>query len=147
MGEFFKGWRRKAGLVTLAMALLLTVAWMRSRFTYDAIAFDIGSQQQLIISIEDSITWWSFPDEIDDGNWVSISPSEWTEAADDFAEVQAKLGFREWIVPVWCMVLPLTLLSAWLILGKTRHSPKSRPILLDSADETNPVPSGAEVQK
>ena len=30
MGEFFKGWRRKAGLVMLAMACLLSLAWLRS---------------------------------------------------------------------------------------------------------------------
>ena len=30
MGEFFKGWRRKAGLVTLVVAMLLTVGMLRS---------------------------------------------------------------------------------------------------------------------
>jgi hypothetical protein len=30
VGDFFKGWRRKTGLVTLAMACVLTVAWMRN---------------------------------------------------------------------------------------------------------------------
>ena len=35
MGEFFKGWRRKAGLVTLAMACLLMVGWLRSSVVLD----------------------------------------------------------------------------------------------------------------
>ena len=30
MGEFFKGWRRKAGLVMLAVACGLSLAWLRS---------------------------------------------------------------------------------------------------------------------
>lgn len=35
MGEFFKGWRRKAGLVTLVMACVLMVGWMRSYASRD----------------------------------------------------------------------------------------------------------------
>lgn len=30
MGEFFKGWRRKVGLVTLAMACVIACLWVRS---------------------------------------------------------------------------------------------------------------------
>lgn len=30
MKEFFQGWRRKSGVVTLLMAIVLTVAWVRS---------------------------------------------------------------------------------------------------------------------
>jgi hypothetical protein len=37
MGDFFHGWRRKAGVVSLVMALALMVAWGRSYFDEDHI--------------------------------------------------------------------------------------------------------------
>jgi len=35
MGEFFKGWRRKTGVVTLVMACVFMSAWVRSQTTID----------------------------------------------------------------------------------------------------------------
>jgi hypothetical protein len=35
MREFFRGWRRKAGLVTLVMACAVMAMWARSRFIND----------------------------------------------------------------------------------------------------------------
>ncbi|MEI8383783.1 MAG: hypothetical protein WCJ09_26955 [Planctomycetota bacterium] len=35
MREFFRGWRRKAGCVTLLMAIAVTGAWIRSRVIHD----------------------------------------------------------------------------------------------------------------
>ena len=37
MGDFFKLWRRKIGLLTLVMACAFMVAWIRSTITYDSI--------------------------------------------------------------------------------------------------------------
>jgi hypothetical protein len=34
MREFFQGWRRKVGVITLLSACVLTVGWMRSETTY-----------------------------------------------------------------------------------------------------------------
>ena len=36
-GEFFKGWRRKGGLVMLVLAMFVTFGWMRSNIIQDAI--------------------------------------------------------------------------------------------------------------
>ena len=36
MWEFFKGWRRKVGVVTLVMALVFMVVWIRSGVTHDS---------------------------------------------------------------------------------------------------------------
>ena len=92
MGEFFRGWRRKAGLVTLAMACLLATGWMRS--------------------------------------YVAPSPpfSSWFESRDGvlflwndiLIEGVAWSGPRGALVFIsyWSLVLPLTLLSVWLILSK-----------------------------
>src|SRR5882757_6755381 len=37
MGEFFRGWRRKIGVVTLVMASVLTVGWTRSLTLHDCV--------------------------------------------------------------------------------------------------------------
>ena len=39
MREFFKGWRRKAGCIALAMAVFFTVSCVRSYFSHDGVAF------------------------------------------------------------------------------------------------------------
>ena len=103
VGEFFKGWRRKAGLVTLAMACVLAVAWMRSYV------------------IEDRIVLSTTP---------GASGQHAPGAANMIASRQGKLwlyhwmaaGLEEFAVPYWSLVLPLTLLSAWLILAKPRKA-------------------------
>src|SRR5882757_1087048 len=38
MREFFHGWRRKAGCVTLVMACMLMIGWMRSRVVHEGLA-------------------------------------------------------------------------------------------------------------
>ena len=37
MGEFFQGWRRKIGCVTLVMAFVLVLGWIRSFYVEDFI--------------------------------------------------------------------------------------------------------------
>jgi len=43
MGESFKGWRRKIGVVTLVMACAFAAAWNRSRNTFERVRFDMES--------------------------------------------------------------------------------------------------------
>ena len=55
MGFVFRGWRRKLGLVTLVMASLFMVGWVRSltttdcfRFFYDNIPFRLISHHGIV---------------------------------------------------------------------------------------------------
>ena len=96
MGDFFKGWRRKAGVVTLAMAMLLTDAWIRSISTRDSVGFRLFGKWNVAASEEQSLQWG--------------------------AEVPSTILWNVWTVPYWSIVLPLTLLSAWLILAKPRNA-------------------------
>ena len=41
---------------------------------------------------------------------------------ESYAHGQPKSRFEEWVIPYWLLVLPLTLLSAWLILAKPRKA-------------------------
>ena len=42
MGEFFHGWRRKTGIVSLAMACLLMIGWVRSHVKDDIFVVNLG---------------------------------------------------------------------------------------------------------
>src|SRR4051812_38916511 len=43
MSGFFKPWRRKIGVATLAMACLFMVGWVRSQFQCDDLEIPIGA--------------------------------------------------------------------------------------------------------
>ena len=140
MGEFFHGWRRKAGLVTLMMACLLTVGWMRSRLTSDSVIIPSRDGCVGLNSAIGGLRW---------GRWIGNSPFEITWSSAQVAiqenypwgdmDVEWKrewagfyfgaasltnppLHVEEWIIPYWSLVLPLTLISVWLILGKPRKA-------------------------
>jgi hypothetical protein len=50
MGDFFKPWRRRIGVVTLVMACAFMGWWVRSQFYYDAVASDTRLNQLFVIS-------------------------------------------------------------------------------------------------
>ena len=60
MREFFKGWKRKLGCVTLVTACLLMGMWIRSQRIHDAYSFGFNHHQQAIISFDGRLTWWSY---------------------------------------------------------------------------------------
>ena len=134
MGEFFKGWRRKAGLVTLAMACLLAVAWMRSYVVRDVVTFTRSDRLHMIVSSHSHASWWAMANVYSQMEWnrYSIPPTErgrnshlahFRLMESTIASVMLQSRPPQgaiWTVPYWSLVLPLTLLSAWLILGKTR---------------------------
>ena len=113
MGEFFKGWRRKVGCSLLLLLLPLMTLWIRSNTFYDMIMFK-GIQ---VFSNCGCMAWdwqgWDTPD-ADVTAWVSGDASpfdeDWYFATD---------GVR---FPYWIIVTPLTLLSAYLILGKPQRA-------------------------
>ena len=45
MREFFQGWRRKVGVVTLVMACVLTAGWVRSFLIRDILSINVFPQQ------------------------------------------------------------------------------------------------------
>jgi len=111
MGDFFRPWRRKAGCVLLVMALPLMALWVRSDILFDQI-FVRGN---LLLSNSGCIVWnwqgWGGPDS-HITHWYSDTASpfseDWYIGAD---------GVR---LPYWSIIIPLTLLSAVLILWPQR---------------------------
>ena len=141
MGDFFKDRRRKTGLVTLAVACVLTVGWMRSYVIQDALLIPAQDGFSGIESHGGSLTWfrWSASQPELSFEWISqdaeFESDPWDQV--DIAWRFELAGFRFgaatakdspasrlvlWILPYWSLVLPLTLLSAWLILIKPRKA-------------------------
>ena len=48
MGDFFQGWRRKVGLLTLLMACVFMAGWVRSLFMRDDFGFWHGSENTVL---------------------------------------------------------------------------------------------------
>lgn len=99
MSSFFHGWRRKAGCVTLVMALIVMTAWIRS------------------LVVTDSVLIWT---DTDTAYAVSTTPHQLHLTR--MFMVGTKLGIIdddiEWTVSCWWFAIPLTLLSACLLLWK-----------------------------
>src|SRR5262245_3802284 len=60
MREFFKGWRRKVGCVTLVMALASLGLWTRSFQSDDAITISIVSRTHMVRSWTGLVSWYSW---------------------------------------------------------------------------------------
>lgn len=120
-GEFFRGWRRKAGCIALVMALLFTGSWVRSLtcmerayLTHRDGTYGIGHHCGFIwcsYNYEDDadfrIHWWS--SDFDPGTGANHVMPIWYAGDGDRC-------IRHWVFAV-----PLTLLSAYLLLWKPRQ--------------------------
>ena len=150
MGEFFKPWRRKVGTVTLLLALVSVVGWVRSFYFTDLITFPTANALNRLISDKHGVVWtiesqtaeehaeveweslfgipvpnifFSFPQSLD------LHGKVWKRncAFLGFGFLEGQIFGREStmtvrIVPYWSVVFPLTLLSAYLLLSKPRKS-------------------------
>lgn len=146
MLSFFRGWRRKLGVVTLLMACAFAGGWVRSTRFYDDVSFQRGSRTTDLISCRDGVIWLRTCEvraRIAAGRWRWVSePDEGTELPFDVSTDLADVGWHsQWysfhvaetqvdpqsgyqfsvcVVPYWSIVMPLTLLAAGLLLSKPR---------------------------
>lgn len=133
MLEFFRGWRRKTGLALLAMTLLWAGIWICSLVNHDDVIIATTNQHHHLMSERGIITWMRLVD------WRSQRPYFHShrrpifEFADTnrylrrwrFLEFECAIGFLQngskfvrYAIPYWSIVLPMTLLSALLLLRK-----------------------------
>ncbi|MDB5344379.1 MAG: hypothetical protein JWP89_2756 [Schlesneria sp.] len=129
MNTFFQGWRRKIGGIALLMACATMGGWSRSCQCDDVLSCRIGRDQHMFESSRESVHWWA----CDSGPhlrtlaWASLhdefrfdrigfarksGTSGWT----GFKNVVAGYRTRRWTVPYRAIVIPLTLLSVYLLL-------------------------------
>lgn len=141
MREFFRGWRRKVGVVALLLTCVFAAGWVRSHAVSDRIDFHIRNHYQTVISLDAQLYWWRrrresksgyqfgrplqtsrFLTETDrqqnDGRWEQHPAT----SRDDNGLRRIPKGnlFTEIVIPYWSIVVPLTFLSAYLLLSKSR---------------------------
>ena len=143
MRGFFRGWRRKLGLLTLMMGLLAMAAWMRSDTIFEEASFPITDKAEIFVESGDGV--FSFgrslvndPDFVAGRpNWIRYSPPQHIRQGWEHFRWYCRfsdVGFGIHsgltpkidelllvVMPYWTIVLPLTLLSAFLLLSKPRQ--------------------------
>ena len=131
MREFFHGWRRKAGCVTLVIAISLTCLLIRGFSIADRVWFGLGENQHMVCSVDGRIWWFSWRN----GREYHFSQFASTSVADEISRQRFWMGFHGVfrnaaysILPLWYLVLPLTLLSTFLILWRPRKTP-AKPVV------------------
>jgi len=130
MSDFFHGWRRKAGCVLLVMTSFLTLAWIRSHVFFDVFVFERNHRHQLVFNMDGSAYWRSVKQNFDTGfplhKWISANPTV------PNAKILQSVGPTDavWTVPYRLFAIPLTLLSAYLILwpGKRPERQTKAPV-------------------
>ena len=153
MKELFRGWKRRLGVGTLALACLFAMAWIRSYLLADVIEYTSGKySQEEFQSVDGNLEWWT--DQFFDESSVpfDVDPSfRWNDSTtiinyygNHFRLHEIKMEWTLWwpgggignapasvvgndsrrlrFVSYWSIVLPLTLLSGWLLLSKPRPS-------------------------
>ena len=145
MGDYFKPWRRKIGIVTLVMALVFMAGWVRSLTICDLFSCPLGKFIQVYLASENQTLLWSYQKCIVPPFPTYGAHPLQTVKTDKYYVLYAvnwkwrwfRFGFGERIcneaslvipphshpvvaVPYFSIVLLLTLLSAFLILWKPR---------------------------
>ena len=104
---------------------------MRSYFTYDAILLPTNIRQYEFLSVNGSIDWVAHDIPLASSpspQWVSYTLLTWDYVTEVNRRSIIAAGKHEfWIIPHWSIVLPLTLLSAYLLLWKPRPKTKGEP--------------------
>ena len=148
MREFFHGWRRKAGLVTLVMALVFVAGWVRSLSVADEVATRINRTTLIASSLHGRVGLGhhvgDFPrskmprwnsSQVDTNGFERDFVIQWKSCGVMIIEPRGLRSSPTYIltVPYCYIVIPLTLLSAYLLLGKPRQSTPKKP------SDTTPV--------
>jgi hypothetical protein len=152
MGSYFKPWRRKIGVLTLFLACVSTFGWVRSLTIRDELWRYNGQQHYGLISEWHSLKWiglkfGSVPNVTPSVDWESAVISTRKTPSDFFGNKSScwrwrycGFGYGEsesgaennsilklLFFPYWSIVVPLTLLSAWLLLSKVRQKQNAPP--------------------
>ncbi|MDB5345260.1 MAG: hypothetical protein JWP89_3637 [Schlesneria sp.] len=124
MRTFFHGWRRKTGVVTLVVSCALMGLWMRSQLVGDTWCWSVGHETEVVISEDGMLSWWRLATQRPvarfwNPGFVSQSPDGTRYAT--IGDWGVELGLSDSLtVPYWPFVIPLTLLSGYLMLWKPR---------------------------
>ena len=144
MGEYFKPWRRKFGVLTLLVACVFAAGWVRSLQIADILQVRLDTNVQSFGGyVVLATSWPTFQTENPVRRypiWITVAVRDcWLTVTNDNLGPWAfdAFGFRMrtqlhqigaavryYMVPYWSIVLPLTVLSAYLLLSKPRNTVK-----------------------
>lgn len=143
MGSYLRPLRRKLGVVTLLLACVFTAAWVRNRSVRDSVNIPTGNSSALqFISGDQCVSlvamWSSVPDKKmasfriyrhDEDDGIGVHAGEFMLASDPspfwprwfrFGVGTRTTTLMTFSLPYWTIVIPLTLLSGWLLFSKRR---------------------------
>ena len=147
--SYFKPSRRKFGVATLLLTCVLMAGWVRSYRVQDTFVLEFGTgtsvellsacKSLIFVSAFDqspskppklNFRWmtygfasdhWYMPIDADNANMVTSSKSAEFKSHQVILPIGGTTHyFRAFQVPYWSIVIPLTLLSALLLLSKPR---------------------------
>lgn len=133
----YRCWRRKAGVLTLGLACVFVWGWVRSLSVEDEFHFRtrylaVSTNGILYVTYFQDVDsliqfWWSM-DDSSSGLFEAILWSvNWNWRWQGFGYFCSEKGYLV-SIPYWSIVLPLTLLSTYLLLSKPRPAnPIVRP--------------------
>ncbi len=113
MGDYFKPWQRKIGVVTLVTACVFMAGWARSGLIHDVLRGGPGDIECFIISHAGLFSIWIGPDSSTPKfSWITFGPNVTNPATHPGTPI-----------PYSTIAIPLTLLSVYLLLSqpKSRH--------------------------
>ena len=141
MKEFFRGWRRKAGVVTLVIAVAIVTLWMRGQFAGDLVVipgnrsgltfgtgyFGFGVQFDEVKVTPQPLSWRTFSKptstaiaEGDRYNAAIFGPDRYWKWNFCGFQMEKVDSVRRVAISHWILIVPLTLLSAYLIVWNPR---------------------------
>ena len=149
MREFFRGSRRKIGVVTLLVACVFTAGWVRSLSVQDHLLLQNEWWVEVLLSVNGELGWlslfgvpgisswgsaksYSLDEKLQVGPYSWMGGIRWRWRSFGFGFRELRFGqdvtLRLRTIPYWSIVIPLTAISLWLLLFKPRKSaPKKTP--------------------
>lgn len=126
MSKFIRGGRQKLGCVFLALTVIVSGAWIRSVYKQD----DLLTPFFALHIRCGTVAWMEAPNV----GWIWSTQEINAETFTGFA------GIWRWTkqaiaVPYWSLLLPVAILSAYLILWPGKHDAKSQTPKVRSPDE------------
>lgn len=135
MREFFRGWKRKVGVVALVVACAVTAIWLRSWTDHDMVTFSFRGCGHAVDSGYGRLHWLSrwFPNGQDisflyrfdrqsskiTGPRVELGDSL-LEKLGFYLNRDGHIGYFEMMLPYWPISLSLIAISAYLCISKPR---------------------------
>lgn len=122
MREFFRGWKRKVGVVTLVIACQFMVGWLRSIYYEDSVLIRTGSRTMVAFETESGSIRWAiitFPDRI---RFLKFIVWECVPSPHSGLSVIEMAGATRHDVQYRFVVIPATCLAVYLLLCKSRFS-------------------------